>query len=206
MDDYKTLARAARGKITEKKSEFICLAAPVQTEAEALAVLEEEKSKHRTANHHVYAYLLRQEARQRYSDDGEPAKTAGLPVLSVLTGAGLQDCIFVVTRYFGGTLLGTGGLVRAYAAAAQAALRNTDIVQVRLCVSLRFSLAYPLYEQACRVLQAAHARLDEPQYTDVVTLCATLPAGEEGPAINQLQELSRGSLSIEVSDPFYTPF
>ncbi len=206
MEDYKTLGAAAGASITEKKSEFIALAAPARSEDEALAVLEAVKKAHRTASHHVYAYQLRQGARQRYSDDGEPAKTAGLPVLSVITGAGLQDVMVVVTRYFGGTLLGTGGLVRAYTAAAQAALAAADILQMRLCVRLAFCLPYPLYEQAQRLLQAAGARVEEPVFAGEVELAATLPAGEELALLEKLRELSRGGLTPQLSEPFYTPF
>ncbi|MDL2253192.1 YigZ family protein [Ruminococcaceae bacterium OttesenSCG-928-I18] len=206
MADYQTLAGAVSAKITVKKSEFIALAAPVKSEEEALAVLARVKEEHRTARHHVYAYCLRKEARKRYSDDGEPAKTAGLPVLSVIEGAEIQDCIIVVTRYFGGTLLGTGGLVRAYTSAAQAALQSAEIQQVRQCVKLCFSMPYPLYEQAERILQAACAQLAPPEYTDVVYLEAVLPCGEETPVLEKLQELSRGGLRIEVSEPFFTPF
>ncbi len=113
--------------------------------------MEEVRARHRTANHNVYAYLLRQGGRTRYSDDGEPQKTAGLPVLEVLRHSGLTDLIVVVTRYFGGTLLGTGGLVRAYTTAAQAALERAHRVTVRPCVDMSAVLPYALYEQGARL-------------------------------------------------------
>lgn len=202
---YCTLGGHATATITEKKSEFIAAAAPVQTEEAALAFLAEVRAKHRTASHNVYAYSLRQDARQRYSDDGEPAKTAGLPVLSVITHANVVDCIVVVTRYFGGTLLGTGGLVRAYTQAAQAALAASKIVMVRLCVGLRLRVAYNLYEQVLRLLQQAGAQMEEPVFGADVELRVTLPAGQEGGLLEKLRELCRGEADVSVGEPFYAP-
>lgn len=206
MQSYQTIATRATASITEKRSEFIATIAPSSTEEEAISVLEEVRAAHRTAAHNVYAYTLRADARQRYSDDGEPAKTAGLPVLSVLTHAKLTDCIIVVTRYFGGTLLGTGGLVRAYTNAAQAAVSAVEILTVRLCVTLNIVLDYPQYEPANRILAEAGVRLDEPVFTDRVCLRATLPKGNEPPLLQALNELARGNLNVTQSEPFYTPF
>ena len=203
MQDYRTLAGKSEARIVEKKSEFIATAAPVSAEAEALAVLEAVRAAHRTASHNVYAYVLRENARQRYSDDGEPQKTAGLPVLSVITHAGLTDCIVVVTRYFGGTLLGTGGLVRAYTRAAQGAIAAAGVQCVQSLVTLRFSVEYALFEQAKRLLEAAGAKVEEPVFGQQVELSAHMPAGTEGPLLEQLSELGRGSLHVQVGEPFY---
>ena len=117
---YKTIAARAEAEIVEKKSRFIGQIAPVATEEEALAFIAEVKAAHRMARHNVYAYVLRG-GRVRYTDDGEPAKTAGMPTLEAIQHAGLEDVAVVVTRYFGGILLGTGGLVRAYTDAAKLA-------------------------------------------------------------------------------------
>ncbi len=122
MDAYQTVAGTATARIEEKKSEFIAHISFADTEEKALAFLNAVRAEHRTASHNVYAYLLREGARMRYSDDGEPAKTSGLPTLEAIRHAHLTDCVIVTTRYFGGTLLGTGGLVRAYTAAAGAAI------------------------------------------------------------------------------------
>ena len=206
MMKYQTLGERASAVIVEKKSEFIAVAAPVDSEPLALAVLEEIRSQHRTATHNVYAYVLREQNRQRYSDDGEPAKTAGLPVLSVITHAGLADCIIVVTRYFGGTLLGSGGLVRAYTAAAQAVLAQTTILTMQLCLTLSLSIDYSRLESARRIFSEAGARLHEPQYTERVLLSATLPAGQELNLIPQLNELCRQEAELTISAPFFTPF
>ena len=120
MRDYTTIQGMATAEIEEKRSRFIANVSFADTEEKALAFLASVRAQHRTARHNVYAYVLREGGRMRYSDDGEPAKTAGLPVLESIQHAGLTDCVVVVTRYFGGILLGTGGLVRAYTAAASA--------------------------------------------------------------------------------------
>ncbi len=206
MEEYKTIQAPATATIMEKKSEFIALAAPACTEQAAVAVLEGVRKAHPSANHHVYAYRLREGARQRYSDDGEPAKTAGLPVLSVLEGAGLLDLALVVTRYFGGTLLGTGGLVRAYTLAAQKAVEAARIQTIRLCVTLSFRLPYPLYQPAQRLLEDAGAAIAAPVFAGDVGLSASLPAGQEAALIQKLGELGRGKLAISLSKPFFVPF
>ena len=144
--------------------------------------------------------------RDSYSDDGEPAKTAGLPVLGAIQHAGLTDCIVVVTRYFGGTLLGTGGLVRAYTESAARALAAARVVTVRACVTLSLELEYSLYERAVLLLQNAGAKLAEPEFGQLVTLRATLPAGAEAPLLPAFAELTRGAAAPRVSPPFYAPF
>ncbi len=197
---YKTPSGPGRATLTEKKSEFIAQLAPAASEAAALAFLDEVRAAQRGANHNVYAYRLWEGARARYSDDGEPAKTAGLPVLEVLQHAGLYNCVLVVTRYFGGTLLGTGGLVRAYGAAARAAVEAAPIATVRRLCRLELALPYPLYEQARRILDEAGARLDEPVFAANVRLAATLPAeAAEAPAA-RLRELLRGGEGLRIGE------
>ena len=117
---YTTLAREAEAEIMEKRSRFIATVKPVETEAEALAFLEGLRKTYWDATHNVYAYILEENNIMRYSDDGEPSGTAGLPVLDMLKKEGLTNLIVVVTRYFGGILLGTGGLVHAYSKSAKA--------------------------------------------------------------------------------------
>ncbi len=122
MADYKTVRAAASGELTEKRSRFIGYCKPVSTEEEATAFIASIRSRHWDARHNVYAYSLREGNLRRYSDDGEPSGTAGMPVLDVLQKSGVTDVCVVVTRYFGGVLLGTGGLVRAYSQAARLGL------------------------------------------------------------------------------------
>ena len=164
------------------------------------------RAENRTARHNVYAYRLREGNRERYSDDGEPAKTAGTPALEVLQHSGLTDLIVVVTRYFGGVLLGTGGLVRAYTTATARALENAEVVTVRSVIELRVTVDYSLYERASLLIQGAGAKLAEPEFTDRVALRWQMPEGTEGPLLEQLRELTRGGANVSVSKPFYAPF
>lgn len=206
MAEYRTISGTSTFEYEEKRSRFIGLAAFADTEEKALAVLSRVRAENRTARHNVYAYVLREGGRSRYSDDGEPAKTAGTPVLEAIGHAGLSDVIVVVTRYFGGILLGTGGLVRAYTAAASGALSRAEIVTMREVVSCRVRLPYSLFEQAQRLILAAGGKGDQPEFDDAVTLCWKMPAGTEGELLGALRELSRGSAQIQVSPPEYAPF
>ena len=131
-EQYKTVYEGGEGEIVEKKSRFIATVRPVETEEEALAFIEEMKKKYWDARHNCSAYVLgEQQELMRCSDDGEPSQTAGKPMMDVLTGAGLTNVAVVVTRYFGGTLLGTGGLVRAYTQAAKEGLADAGIATMR---------------------------------------------------------------------------
>ena len=206
MEDYRTIRGTAIGEYEEKKSRFIAQLSFADSEEKAVAFLEQVRAANRTARHNVYAYRLREGSRERYSDDGEPAKTAGTPVLETIGHAGVSDVIVVVTRYFGGILLGTGGLVRAYTAAAGGALQNAELVSVRLVVDCRLRVPYAQFEQAQRIIAAAGARPEEPVFDDAVTLLWRMPAGEEGPLCAKLTELTRGSAEVTVSAAMYAPF
>ena len=205
MSDYKTIRGVSTFTYEEKRSRFIATAAFADTEEKALAVLNGVRAANRTARHNVYAYVLRN-GRTRYSDDGEPAKTAGTPVLEAIGHAELSDVIVVVTRYFGGILLGTGGLVRAYTAAASGALQQAELVSMRLVVDCSLQVPYGLFEQAQRMIAASGARLQEPVFAGAVTLLWRMPSGEETSLCASLAELTRGAAQVEVSAPAYAPF
>lgn len=206
MEDYRTVRGTATGEYEEKKSRFIAQLSFADSEEAAVAFLEQVRAANRTARHNVYAYRLRAGNRERYSDDGEPAKTAGTPALEVLQHSGLTDLIVVVTRYFGGVLLGTGGLVRAYTTATARALENAEVVTVRSVVELQVTVDYALYERASLLIDAAGAKQAPPEFTDRVTLRWQMPEHTEAPLLEQLRELTRGSAQVTVSDPFYAPF
>ncbi len=205
MADYRTIRGTARFEYEEKRSRFIARAAFADTEEKALAFLQAVRAENRTARHNVYAYVL-QNGRVRYSDDGEPAKTAGTPVLECIRHAGLCDVIVVVTRYFGGILLGTGGLVRAYTAAAAGALAAAEPVEMRQVVDCAVCVPYAQYDAARRLIEQHTVRLDEPEFADAVTLRWRIPAGEEGPLCAQLGELTRGAASVTVGPARYDAF
>ena len=206
MADYKTIRGVSTYEYEEKRSRFIATAAFADTEEKAVAHLNRVRAANRTARHNVYAYVLREGGRTRYSDDGEPAKTAGTPVLEAIGHAGLSDVIVVVTRYFGGILLVTGGLVRAYTAAASGALQNAELVTMRLVTDCSVTVSYPQFEQAQRIIAAADTRPAEPEYSDAVTLRWRMPAGTEGPLCRALQELTRVAAQIHIGEPRYDAF
>ncbi len=211
MSSYTTIEGRATAEIEEKKSRFIAHLAHVETEEEALAFLEEIRSQHRMARHNVYAYILREggageAGRVRYSDDGEPQKTAGLPTLSVLEHAGVTDIIAVVTRYFGGTLLGTGGLVRAYTQSTQAALDAATRVVVSSCVDLTVEMEYSYYDQAARLIEAAGAKVLKSDFVSNITLQLRMLEGTEPPLLLGLKELMRGQEKVQVSPPHQAVF
>ncbi len=152
MEAYLVPAGDGEAEFTEKHSRFIGRVRRTDTEGEALAMLREIREAHRDATHNVFAYRIRENNLTRYSDDGEPSGTSGLPTLGVFTGAEVTNVCCVVTRYFGGTLLGTGGLVRAYTKAAQLALEAAGISQMALWTAFTLSLPYPFYERVQRLL------------------------------------------------------
>ena len=140
--NYYTISKPANDSFIEKRSEFIGYIAPVKTNDEAVDFINSIKAMHRKARHNVYAYILRNDNISRYSDDGEPQGTAGVPVLDVLQKRGLTDVCVVVTRYFGGILLGGGGLVRAYSHAASLACDAAHIMNMCLCRRLKIKTDY----------------------------------------------------------------
>ncbi len=202
---YRTIAAPAQTEIVEKKSRFIGQIAPVATEEEALAFINGVKAEHRMARHNVYAYVLRG-GRIRYTDDGEPAKTAGMPTLEAIQHAGLEDVAVVVTRYFGGILLGTGGLVRAYTDATKAAIEAAEVVTVSVCVDIVLEVPYGLYEQVCRIAEACQAKLQESDFAENVLLTFRMLDGTQAPFLEKLTELTRGQTEIMVTDPYDAAF
>ena len=142
---YKTVYGRGSAEIVEKKSRFIASVAPVSTEEEAIAFVNSVKAQYRDARHNVYAYVVKDNNISRFTDDGEPSGTAGAPVLDVLLKEGITDAAIVVTRYFGGTLLGTGGLVRAYGKAAKDGVMDAKICEKIYCHELSIRVPYDLH-------------------------------------------------------------
>ncbi len=145
--EYTSLEKEGFSEYTEKRSVFYGYSAPVSSEEEAIAFVKRIKEKHADARHNVYAYVLRENNIQRFSDDGEPHGTAGLPLLDTLRKPDITDSVIVVTRYFGGTLLGTGGLVRAYSTAAKDAVENAGIVKYTLHKKIKITVSYSDYQK-----------------------------------------------------------
>ena len=170
MQSYKTIRKAAEAQFVEKHSRFIGYIAPVTTAEEANEFIAAIKTKHWDATHNVPAYILREGNFKRYSDDGEPQGTAGVPVLSALEKAGLTDCVCVVTRYFGGTLLGTGGLVRAYSHAASLAVEAGGTVTRALCRKMRIKCDYGFYGRLSPMILEAGGVIENTLFEDSVII------------------------------------
>ena len=197
MTSYLVPAGEGRGEYTEKRSRFLARLWPVETEAEALARIEAVRKQHYDARHNVFAYHVRSGGILRYSDDGEPQGTGGQPLLGVLQGAGLEDFCCVVTRYFGGILLGTGGLARAYAAAARAALEDAGIARMALWHSVAIPCDYPRFEMVKRLLEQQGAVIEHVDYGADVRITALLPEDAAEPFARSLREKSAGTLAAE---------
>ena len=207
---YRTIEGRATAEIVEKKSRFIGQIAHVETEEEALAFLNEIRTEHRMARHNVYAYVLRgvggSAGRVRYSDDGELARTAGTPTLEAIQHAELVDVAVVVTRYFGGILLGTGGLVRAYTQATQAAIEAAQVVTISRCVDVLAEVPYSLYESTVRVAEATGAKVVESDFGAAVALTLRVLDGTQDELVRALTEATSGVAEIMAGDPFDAAF
>ena len=205
MADYKTVRTAASGELTEKRSRFIGYCKPVSTEEEATAFIASIRSRHWDARHNVYAYSLREGNLRRYSDDGEPSGTAGMPVLDVLQKSGVTDVCVVVTRYFGGVLLGTGGLVRAYSQAARLGLDAAQVVLMERCACCTLRCSYTYYGKIASLLQEHGAGLDDTVYeADVLLRFHIKP--EALPGLNKaLADATAGEIAVETEKEAYFP-
>lgn len=162
--DYKTVQKEAYSEFTEKRSRFIGYCKPVKTEQEAVEFINSKRSEHWNATHNVYAYSLREGNIKRYSDDGEPSGTAGMPVLDVITKNEIYDVCIVVTRYFGGVLLGTGGLVRAYSQGAKVALEAGNVVMMQSCLMCEARCSYNQYGKVSSLIMEIGAVIDDTVY------------------------------------------
>lgn len=168
MQEYKTVEKEASDFFIEKKSKFIGYAKPVKTQEEAVEFISEIKSKHWDATHNVYAYVLRENNIQRYSDDGEPSGTAGVPVLDVMLKESLVDVCVVATRYFGGTLLGAGGLIRAYSHTSKIALEAAGIITMAQCSVMSAEVDYSFYDRLNILLSDFSAVILDTSFSDKV--------------------------------------
>lgn len=198
MGVYKTVFQSEITEIEVKKSRFIAEIRHISTEEEAENVIKEIKKKYYDARHHCSAYLLRMDGGLRHSsDDGEPSGTAGKPILDVLSGAGLNDVIVVVTRYFGGTLLGTGGLVRAYAGATKEALERAEVVSVIEAELVELHTDYALLPKIAYLCKDMDITIYETEYLEQVSLKILLKEEDYGKFFKEVTELSLGGISEE---------
>jgi len=195
---YRSIAAEAEAEFTEKKSRFIGRIKPVESEAEAKAFLESVRAAHREASHHVYAFVIGSSNEiQRSNDDGEPAGTAGRPVLGALKQAGLSHVALVVTRYFGGTLLGAGGLTRAYGRAASLAIGQARIVRCLPAQLLALHFGYDLIGRVESLLAACGAQVRDKSYAEAVCYLALLPLAKLAGLQRELTEASNGAARFQ---------
>ncbi len=189
----------ARGEYEEKKSRFIGELFPIHSPEEAEEKIAAVRKKHYDARHHCYAYVLGEKDEiQKQSDDGEPSQTAGLPILSVLTGEDIHDALLVVTRYFGGTLLGTGGLVRAYTAAAKAAVENAVLMTAVQGYRASAELEYTLVGKLKYAAEKLGIREESCDYQEKVKATWLVPEESLAAFEKQVQALSLGSVTLAI--------
>ena len=201
---YKILYKGGEGEITEKKSRFIATVRPVETEEEAAAFIAEMKKRYWDASHNCSAFVIGEEnPLTRCSDDGEPAQTAGRPMLDVLLGAEGYNACAVVTRYFGGTLLGTGGLVRAYSKAVREGLLNCVILEKCLADRLRLSTDYSGLGKLQYILSEAGIAVLDSQYGEAVEMTILAPAAQSSQIRKKITEGTNGRCGIELQGQVY---
>ena len=197
MESYTTILNESSFEYEDRKSVFIATAAPVKTEAEALDFLSYVKKKYPDARHHVYAYVLRENSIMRFSDDREPQGTAGMPTLDAIRKNGCTDIAVVTIRYFGGTLLGTGGLVRAYSAAAVGAINNAQIITYDLYTTLNVKINYSDYQKVSGMLSNGDFRINDTKYLDNVFITGSIRTVAVEEFIKKLAEITSGRVNIE---------
>ena len=175
---YRTIKNTAQAEIIEKRSRFIATAKPVETEAEAVELINKLRQKYWDATHNVYAYIIEKNNIMRYSDDGEPSGTAGMPVLDILKKEGLTNLVVVVTRYFGGILLGTGGLVHAYSKSAKEGVLAAEPIEMALCKEIKMKCEYTMLGKIQSELRARDLICGEPIYSDSVEIPVYIPVSD----------------------------
>ena len=198
MQSYTTILEQASYEYIDRKSVFIGEALPVKTEEEAVSFIEHCKKKYSDANHHVYAYVLRDNSLIRYSDDREPQGTAGMPVLDSIRKRGCTDTVVVVTRYFGGTLLGTGGLVRAYTAAAVGAIEKATVITYDVYSVVNIKTTYSDYQKIIPIFEEFSMRQETIRYTDGVEIVGRVLKTVSEQFVDKLTHTTSGRIVTEI--------
>lgn len=202
MNTYRFVYKEGAGEIEEKKSRFIAHVKPVSTEEEALEFLAKMKKQYWDARHNCFAYVIGESQQlQRCSDDGEPAGTAGRPMLDVLLKEDIHNCIVVVTRYFGGTLLGTGGLVRAYQKSTQAGLENSTILTMQQGIPATIHTDYNGIGKIQYILGKEQIPQIDSRYTDKVEIDVMIPMEQKDALLTEITEGTSGSARFDCQEP-----
>lgn len=202
--DYLTVSGEAAAEIEEKRSRFIATVKPVSSEQEAQDFISRLKTRYWDASHNVYAYYVCSDnILQKFSDDGEPSGTAGLPVLEAIKKTGVEDVAIVVTRYFGGILLGASGLVRAYGKSAALSIEAAGIVRRQLCIMTRVTTDYPLLGKLQAAIASKGYIIKDTAYTDSVAMDIYIPVDEFDHFTALVTEVSNGRAGISTGDRAY---
>lgn len=205
MNDYLTPGKAAEEEYVVQKSRFIGYVCPVSSTDEANEFVKKIRALHPQARHNVYAYVVREPEYSRYSDDGEPQGTAGMPVLDVLKKGGVTDAVIVVTRYFGGILLGTGGLVRAYSHTASLALQKAGIVRMSQCAECECRVDYSFYTSAQQLLTSNGAVVDDTVFENDVRLVFHISDKDFENLKSKIFDASNGRFTPEKTGESFLP-
>lgn len=206
LTEYRTVIQGGTGEIVEKKSRFIANVMAVTSEEDAAEQIEKLKKQYWDARHNCWAYIIgNDQPIERFSDDGEPGGTAGKPILEVIRGADLRNVLIVVTRYFGGTLLGTGGLVRAYTGAAKEGLLNSEIITRTFGYRLEIRTDYTGLGKIQYILGQKGITIVGTDYTDAVRLEIFVKQEEEERLIAELVEGTNGQAEIERMEACWFP-
>lgn len=204
MTEYITVKDYGEDEFVEKRSRFIGYCKPVKTQDEAVDFINEIRSKHWDATHNVYAYILSDGGIMRYSDDGEPQGTAGVPVLDVIKKMGIVDAVVVVTRYFGGIMLGAGGLVRAYSHGASVALAAAKPVTMRLCRECSVTCTYNQYGKVSSLIPGVGGIIDNSDFGESVDIFFHIPEDDFGKLNKELADATSGEVrAISDKERFY---
>lgn len=204
MKEHLTLFRDGTGVYEEKKSRFLGEAHPVRSEEEVFALLEEIRKRYYDARHHCYAYVIGENGDTlKCSDDGEPQKTAGVPILNVIRGVMLTDVLVVVTRYFGGTLLGTGGLQRAYTRAASDAVKDGGILKKSPAALYRMKVDYNDFGKIRYYLEEAGLKISSEVYAESILFSVPVPMPQEAGFRQKMLDLTAGRANVERMEELY---
>ncbi len=195
LEEFTTIKEKVQGEVTEKKSRFIANLFPIESEKEAMERLQEIKKQYRDAKHHVFAYRIADE-KERASDDGEPSGTAGVPILSILRGMNLQNVMVIVTRYFGGILLGTGGLVKAYGDATKIALEKCSLCEKIRKANFLVELPYSYYDKLQYFCRANQFAMVDSNFCSTVSVHILVKHGDFAFFENRIKDLSDGTATV----------
>ncbi len=204
MNEYKSVSKEASSEIIEKKSRFICSVKPVNSEKEAVDFVKEIRDKYKDATHNVFAYVVMAKIEiQKASDDGEPQGTAGIPVLEVIKREGLKNICVVVTRYFGGTLLGAGGLIRAYSSSAKAGIDKALICTKALYSRLSVKIDYAQLGRVKNAIEKLKNKIVSLEYREFVVICIDVRYDNIDTTIKKLTDITNGQAKIKNLKRFY---